>query len=45
MKLPITYDFIFHLDPLDLTDSFKAADLDQMFENQLFKYHMFQIYW
>lgn len=34
MKLSITYDFIFHLDPLGLTDSFKAADLDQMFENQ-----------
>lgn len=34
MKLSITYDFIFLLDPLGLTDSFKAADLAEMFENQ-----------
>lgn len=34
MKLSITYDFIFFSDPLGLTDRFKAADLDQMFENQ-----------
>lgn len=34
MKLSITYHFIFHLNRSGLADSFKATDLDQMFENQ-----------